>query len=215
MIRKVLFTAITLFGLAVGAQAQDNVATDAPVKKKEVAKIHYGIKVGLDMTSIDGKGFSAATNVGFDAGVFFEYRLSKHWGLEGDLLYTRFQNRASNFKGYYNTTADLSTANNARVNLNYLSVPLLAQYKFTKVLSIVAGPQYSFLFYDDEELIHYKGAFKKSNIGVLGGLQVTLNNWRFYGRYVYGLNNLNAAGVNENYKWNTSDIQVGIGVTFK
>lgn len=214
MIRKVLFTASAILGITAGVMAQDA----APAKKKEDAKLHYGIKVDLDLTNIKGTGFSAATNAGFNAGGFVEYSLGKKWGLEGDLLYTRFQNYTSHWDYYYNKPGVIDLSNSTgrqRVNLSYITVPILAQYKFTKILSVVAGPQYSFLVYDDEQLQHNGGVFKKSNFGAVGGVNVTLSNWRFYGRYVQGLNSLNDAAVNDYRKWTTSEIQVGIGVTFK
>ncbi|PUZ23254.1 hypothetical protein DCC81_22940 [Chitinophaga parva] len=216
MIRKVLFTATAILGLTAGAMAQDA----APAKKKEDAKLHYGIKVSLDMTTIDGTGFSAGMKAGFNAGGFVEYSLDKHWGLTADLLYTRFQNESHNFYDYYQKPGVIDEYNSKgrqRVNLNYITVPVMAQYKFSKILSVVAGPQYSILVYDDENLILGHGAFKKNNFGVIGGVNVTLGNWRFFGRYVQGLSNLNNTGIEERSfeKWRTSEAQLGIGVTIK
>ena len=212
MIRKVLFTATALLGLAFGASAQK-------------LTLHYGIKAGLDMTSInakDGKGFNGAYAGGLNAGGFLELNITKKWGLEGDLLYTRFQNNTHNFYNYYlagNPDANLQNGNTdtrQKVTLNYITIPIMARYSFSKILSVVAGPQYSYLFNTDESFFYSRDAFKKSNLGVIGGVQVTLTNFRFYGRYVYGINSLNDAGIkSQNATWNTSEIQVGIGVTIK
>lgn len=212
MIKKVLFTALALVGIALGANAQK-------------LTLHYGLKAGLDLTAINadgGKGFNGGYAGGLNAGGFVELNFTKKWGLEADLLYTRFQNKSHNFYSYYlagNTDANLQNGNtnsHQKIDMNYITIPIMARYSFSKILSVVAGPQYSYLISSSENFFYHRDAFKKSNIGVIGGVQVTLSNFRFYGRYVYGLNSLNNAGISsQDAKWNTSEIQAGIGVTIK
>ncbi|GAA0546655.1 porin family protein [Chitinophaga japonensis] len=173
---------------------------------------HYGLKADLLFTNINGKGMSGSFRPGVNAGIFTEYSLGKKWGLQPELLFTLFNNKSEDFLKYYVNSGNSSS--NGNINLGYLSIPLLLQYKINDVFSVHAGPQYSLLLYSSESLLqNNRDAFAGSDLGVAAGLTLQVSQVRFYGRYVMGLSNVN--DVDDRYKWNTNQIQLGIGIAIR
>ena len=113
---------------------------------------------------------------------------------------------------YYNNSG--RSAAGANINLAYISVPVLARYNLNKVISVMAGPQFSYLVFEDEDLLKdSRKAFDKTEISADAGVQVNLGNVGFYARYVKGLNNIN--DVDDRYTWKSSHVQVGVAVRIK
>ncbi len=72
-----------------------------------------------------------------------------------------------------------------------------------------AGPRYSFLLYDNENLIISAKAvaFKDGDLGVKDGVELDLANIRFFASYVVGLSNIN--NIDARYKWYSRQALLG------
>jgi hypothetical protein len=171
---------------------------------------HFGPKLDANYSAIKGKGIKNKYSPGFQIGGFFEYNLNKHWAIQPELLYTwSAYKKADDFLTYYNNYGRSAAGNN--INEAYVSVPLLLRYNVNKYLSLMAGPQYSYLIYDDEDLIKdEKQAFKNYELSANVGVQVNLENVGFYARFNKGLSNIN--DIDERYTWKSNHVQIGIAV---
>lgn len=174
---------------------------------------HFGPKLDVNYSAIKGNGIENKYGVGFQIGGFAEYNITKHWAIQPELLYTwSHYKKSSDFLTYYNNFGRSGAGNN--VNAASVSVPLLLRYNFNKTLSVLAGPQYSYLIYDDEDLLKdNKQAFKNYELSANLGVQVNLENVGFYARFNKGLSDIN--DIDERYVWKSNHIQVGIAVRIK
>jgi len=171
---------------------------------------HFGPKLDANYSSIKGNGISKKYSPGFQIGGFVEYNFNKHWAIQPELLYSwSHYKKGSDFLTYYNNYG--RTAAGENINLASVSVPLMVRYNVNKILSFLAGPQASYLIYDDEDLIKDdKQAFKNYELSANVGVQVNLENVGFYARFNKGLSNIN--DVDDRYTWKSNHIQVGIAV---
>jgi len=176
-------------------------------------KLHYGIKGDLQFTKLNGEGLKGSFSPGYDAGVFVEYNFTSKLGIQPEILFSQFNNkRGDDFMTYYVNSGNSSSKSS--VKLSYLSVPVLLAYNVNKLFTINAGPQFSMLLYDNEDLLTKdRAAFKNTDLGVAAGLTLHVSGVRFYGRYVYGLGNIN--NIDSRYTWHSQQIQVGLGVAIK
>jgi hypothetical protein len=102
-------------------------------------------------------------------------------------------------------------------HLNYLAIPVLAQYKVFKSFIVQAGPQYSILLdqkKDGKEAARL--AFETGEFAIVGGAKLDLNGFFFYGRYVIGMNNIRSANelssnLGDQSSWKTRQWQLGVG----
>jgi hypothetical protein len=102
-------------------------------------------------------------------------------------------------------------------HLNYIAIPVLAQYKPFKSLVLQAGPQYSILLdqqKDGKEAARL--AFETGEFAIVGGAKLDLNGFFFYGRYVIGMNNIRSANelsnnLGDQSTWKTRQWQLGVG----
>jgi hypothetical protein len=174
---------------------------------------HFGPKLDLNYSALKGDGMKNKFSAGFQAGAFAEYNFDKHWAIQPELLYTwNPYKKGDDFMTYYNNSGRSAAGTN--INLAYISVPVLARYNLNKVLSFMAGPQFSYLVFEDEDLLKEgRKAFDKPEISADAGMQVNLGNVGFYARYVKGLNDIN--DVDDRYTWKSSHVQVGIAVRIK
>jgi hypothetical protein len=97
-------------------------------------------------------------------------------------------------------------------HLNYLSIPLLVEYRPFGALALQAGPQYSIMMDQKKDGIgNATMAFKSGEFAFLGGAKFNFGGFFAYGRYVVGLQDINE--IQDNSKWRTTQWQLGIGMS--
>jgi hypothetical protein len=176
-----------------------------------MAQFHIGGKVGANVTKVNGKSFKDEFRYGYSLGGFAEVRLSNKLVLQPEVLFNQYSTTVdSNFKHIYQNA--VSTSDQRKVKLNYLSIPILLNYKLIgSFLSLQAGPQFSVLMNNSKTLLQNGGeAFKNGDFSMLGGVQIKLAALRINGRYAIGLNNLN--DIDNQDKWKSEGFQVSVGL---
>ncbi|HEX5554886.1 MAG TPA: porin family protein [Chitinophagaceae bacterium] len=174
--------------------------------------LHLGIKGGANMTKIDGEQYKDAFDFNYHLGGFLQLDLTKGFGIQPEVIFSQSTSRTgTRFSDIY---TEFPNSNDQKIKLNYLSIPVLANIKFSNALWLQLGPQYSILMNDHESLTQNgKDAFKKGDLSGVGGLWLKLPlGLSLSARYVIGLSNLN--DVSDENKWNSQAIQLGIGFTF-
>jgi hypothetical protein len=196
MNRKWILLAIALpIAMAAGAQ-----------------RINVGLKAGLNLSANEGNGMSSSLQQGIDAGAFAEINLGKKWGIQPEAYFSqRNTRRADDFTSKYYINEGLSGSDQS-VKLSYISVPVLLKYNISSVFSLQAGPQFDFLVFEDDNLLKSgRNAFKKTDMGIAAGGTLTLEKFRIYGRYTWGLSNIN--DVDDRYKWKSRQLQLGVALS--
>ena len=176
-----------------------------------MAQFHIGIKAGANITRIDGKSFKDEFKYGYHLGGFAEIGLGRSFSLQPEILYNQYTSTIdSSFSHVYQGVINSPQRN---VKLNYLSLPILLNYKIIGPLSIQAGPQFGVLIDQSKTVLENGGeAFKNGDFSMLAGAVVKLNNLRVTGRYMVGLNNIN--DIDDQNKWKNQTIQLSLGVAF-
>lgn len=173
--------------------------------------LKIGPRVGATLYKIDNVAFTDEFNWGFHAGGFIEAMWSKKWGIQPEVLFNQSNTQtATRFDQLYQS---INPGVIKDVKLNYLSIPVLLNWRPVNFLTFQAGPQFSVLMQKDRNLLDDgKAAFTGNNVSLLGGVQLNIFQFRVYGRYGLGLSNVN--NVNNSERWNSQGIQIGAGFTF-
>lgn len=133
---KIFYTSILFLFISVLTQAQD-------------AKAKYGIKGGVNLSTITGREIFDKNNprISFHVGGFVEIPLSEVFSLQPELLYSQQGSRfiqTIEFRGGANE-APVFLDINYDLNLNYITVPLLAKYYISERFNFNLGPQIAYL----------------------------------------------------------------------
>ena len=99
-----------------------------------------GIKVGSNYSNVfdsQGDQFSAEGKFGLAAGAFLSLPLGKVIGIQPEVIYSE--------KGFKASGSFLGSNYSATRTTTYIDVPILLAIKPTNFITILAGPQYSFL----------------------------------------------------------------------
>ena len=175
-----------------------------------MAQFHIGIKGGTNITKVDGRSFKDKFEYGYHVGAFAEIGLGERLGIQPEVLFSQYSTTLdSNYNHIYE---NIFTSGQRNVKLNYLSVPILLNYKVIgNFLSIQAGPQFSVLMKQDKNLLQNGAdAFKKGDFAMLGGVQLKLSAIRITGRYAIGLNNI--SDIDNKDQWKSQGFQVSLGL---
>ena len=125
------FTAIILFlGSSYSQTSTDTRET-----------IVFGIKAGLNLSNVydeQGDNFNADSKFGFVTGGFLSVPLGKLIGIQPEFL---FSQKGFQAKGSFLLGGDYSYTKTT----NFIDVPIFFNLKPTKELSLLIGPQYSYL----------------------------------------------------------------------
>ena len=172
--------------------------------------IKFGPKVGANMGKIDGTGFSDKYALGYHIGGFVEINFNKKLGIQPEILWNQIKSdTVTGFKAVYQNLVNQNSFND--LQLSYLSIPILLNYRPSKLITLQAGPQFSILIDDGKNLLQNgQDAFKKGDLSLLGGIQLNLLKFRIYGRYAIGLNDISDVGNSQ--QWKSQTIQVGVGL---
>ena len=188
--KKVLFTAIAVFGFAF-ANAQE---------------VKYGAKAGLNLSNFAGDAEGTSTKVGFQVGGFAEIKISDKFAIQPELLFTNLG--AKEDEGKVTVTA----------NLNYIAVPVMAKYFVAEKFSIEAGPQIGFLMSAkakaDGESIDIKEGFNSTDFGLNFGLGYNFTENIGAGvRYTSGLSGI-VKDAPSAYKITNNNIAISLSYNF-
>jgi len=174
-----------------------------------MAQFHLGVKAGTNITKVDGKSFKDEFRYGYHLGGFAEIRMGNKLVLQPEVLWNQYATRVdSNFSHVYQDVFD----GNSNVKLNYLSIPILVNYKLIgNFISLQAGPQFGVLIDQNKTLLQNGGnAFKQGDFSMLAGVLVRMGPIRVNGRYAIGLNNI--SDIPDDNKWKSQGFQLSVGL---
>lgn len=176
-----------------------------------MAQFHIGAKAGANIIKVDGKSFKDEFRYGYHIGGFMEVRMGNKLVLQPEVLFNQYSTTVdSTFKNIYQNVFNASAQ--SRVRLNYLSIPILVNYKLIgNFISLQAGPQFGVLMNNNRTLLQNGGeAFKNGDFSLLGGVLVRAGAFRINGRYMIGLNNIN--DIDNQDKWKSQGYQLSVGI---
>jgi hypothetical protein len=174
-----------------------------------MAQFHLGIKGGVNLTKIQGKAFRDEFRYGYHLGGFAEIGLGGRLSIQPEVLFNQVQTRVdSSFKNVYQDATSFS--NYKDVKLNYLSIPLMLNYKLGSLITLQAGPQFGVLIDQQKNLLQNgRDAFKNGDFSLAGGAQLHISKLRLSGRYVVGL--ANVSDISDQNKWKNQGWQLSLG----
>ena len=175
-----------------------------------MAQFHLGVKAGANISKIDGKSFKEEFGYGYNVGGFAEIGLSPKFSFQPEVLFNQYSSSLdSNYKHIYE---NVIISDQSKVKLNYLTIPLLLDYKFLGPIHLQAGPQFGVLMNKDKNFLQNgEEAFKNGDFSMVAGAELRLAQLRVTGRYLIGLNNIN--DIDNQDKWKSQSIQLGLGLT--
>ena len=168
----------------------------------------FGPKVGANITGISGLQFKKGFEFGYHIGGFAEVMLSEKIGIQPEVLWSQTSlTTSSSLSDLYSTSLPELT----KINLNYISIPLLLNIRPTKFITFQVGPQFGIL-QDKKNSVatNVQSAFKSGDFSMIAGVQLKVLAFRIYGRYAIGLTNINE--IPNQDAWKSRTLQLGIGL---
>ena len=170
-------------------------------------KFAMGIKIGQNFSSVNDVAVDHNT-ASYHAGVTTFFKVTDKIGIAPEIILSQTKLET--------TPPVTSLMGNGSLqpetyHLNYLSIPLLCEFKPIQKFSIQAGPQYSILLDQKKDGVgNASMAFKNGEFAFVGGAKFDLGGFFLYGRYVVGLQNINE--LQDQTKWRTTQWQLGVGM---
>ena len=154
---------------------------------------YFGPKIGLNLANVydsEGEEFDADPKVGLAAGIFFAIPIGTLLGVQPELLFSQ--------KGFQASGSVLGNDYTFTRTLNYIDVPLLVSVKPTPMITLLVGPQYSYLvsktdvFSSSLLTVEQEEEFENDNIRkntlcFLGGIDINVSSFVFGARVGWDL----------------------------
>lgn len=172
--------------------------------------IKVGVKVGANLTNSTGVSFKNEYEFGYHAGFFSELMITKKFGIQPELLFSETNLRTGT--GFNSLYSMVAIPNITNIKLQYMTIPVLLDYKPFSLVTLQLGPQFGILMSQTKSLKENAGdAFKKGDFSLLGGVQLNFLKFRVYGRYAVGLMNIN--DIDSKEEWKSQTLQIGAAIT--
>jgi len=174
--RKIILATVLTVGILLSANAQ---------------KIEFGIKAGVNFASLSGDGgdgFDGRTS--FHIGGILNYEISEKFAIQPELLYSA---QGATFDDIFDDNF-VDEGDDATFRLDYINIPVLADYTFAEGFSAQLGPQFGFNVNSEVEFngdTEDADGFETFDIGIAGGFQYILEQGVFFqARYALGLKDI-------------------------
>ncbi len=129
----VVMIACAFVGSYSNAQMQMN-------EEDDELRIRLGAKVGMNHSNVydsEGEDFAADGKIGFAAGAFVSIPIGRYLGFQPEVMFSQ--------RGFSGNGAVFGMPYGMKRTSNYLDVPLLFSFRPAPFISILVGPQYSYL----------------------------------------------------------------------
>lgn len=208
---------ILLFAMAVSTTgfAQDG-TTSSSTDTRENFK--FGVKAGINLSNVydeENDELVADGKVGFAGGAFIAIPFGKFIGIQPEVLYSE--------KGFKAEGSFLGADYEFTRKTSHLDIPVHLQIKPTENLSLLVGPQFSYLlsteteFNDNsvgsEEDINDDN-YKKGVFGVSAGVDFNVDQFVISARAAWDLSKTDSDGEESSLRYKNQVIQFTVGYTF-
>jgi hypothetical protein len=179
----------------------------------------FGVKVGINSSNVydsEGNDFDSKAKLGFATGIFISVPLGQVFGFQPEVMYSQ--------KGYKGSGTILIADYTYTRKLNYIDIPLQLQIKPLPALTILAGPQYSFLVSKGTEVksgdlgignqTDIDDDVRKNTLGIVGGLDFHMSNLVLSGRVAWDLQKNNGDGTSSSPRYKNVVMQLTLGLMF-
>lgn len=205
-VQIILINFLTFFIVAGYAQEKD--ARD---------RMQIGLKAGINSSNVYdevGDDFEADPMIGFAGGVFLSIPIGTYLGVRPELLFSQ--------KGYTASGKIETEKYDYKRRTNYIEVPILGEFKPVEFLTIVAGPQYSFMINKNDkfnvgtitpgqQLEISNIDLRKNTLGILVGADININYLIVSGRLGWDLQHNNGDGTSVSPRYKNIWVQATIG----
>lgn len=172
------------------------------------SKLLFGVKAGINYSNVydsQGEAFVANPKLGFAGGVFIAIPIGKFLGIQPEVLYSQ--------KGFKANGTLLGSTYSLKRTSNFLDIPLFVSLKPSEFITILAGPQFSYLISQtdafangtttiEQEQEFQKQDFRKNIMCAVVGVDLTMKHLVIGVRAGWDLqkNNIDAASTTPRYK---------------
>jgi hypothetical protein len=186
--------------------------TIAMLYSQNIVKEHYTVSGGV-LGAANFSKFKISDNhtgnidydtrVGWSAGAWVNFPLSKAFSIEPQLMYSAYKYKT-------NSTTPLLITDGT---INYFSIPLLLKFHVGDNFAITAGPQVDIVssVEDANDNNLQKDNFNTTSLSAFGGLELFPHGRvTIFGRYIHGLSNMNEDETANALEYKNRNIQAGL-----
>lgn len=201
------------FALSNNLQAQTETVTQSDSRRLW----NFGVKAGINSANVwdeESQNFNANRKLGLVFGTFVSLPFGSLFGFQPELLIAQ--------KGFKGSGVLLGTAYSYTRTTTHIDIPLQFQVKPSELVTIVIGPQISYLIYQKD--VYTFGAnstaqeqefdredLRKSTLGFTAGVDVNILRLVASGRLGYDFQNNNADGTSTTPRYKNHWLQLTLG----
>jgi hypothetical protein len=181
-------------------------------------KIQFGVKIGANLSNVydtEDEDFTADPKLGLAGGVFAAIPIGTFLGVQPELLFSQ--------KGYKGSGSILGSEYNYSRTSNFIDIPLFVAIKPISTLTILVGPQFSFLVKEtykiendiiniDDEQVFENDNIRKNILCAVGGVDINLSSLVISARMGIDLQNNKGDGTSTTPRYKNIWYQGTIGL---
>jgi hypothetical protein len=183
-------------------------------------KVSVGLKGGINLSNVydsEGEQFNSDAKMGLAGGLFVSIPLGSLFGIQPEILFSQ--------KGYQGSGSILGSSYSYKYTSNFVDVPLLIAFKPVSLITILAGPQYSFLVSDkyvfnsavvniDQQNEFENDNIRKNILCFIGGADINFSKIVIGARVGWDIQDNKGDGTSETPRYKNVWYQATIGFRF-
>lgn len=184
------------------------------------SKISIGVKAGANYANVydsEGEEFDSDGKLGLAAGAFVAIPIGQFFGIQPEVLFSQ--------KGYKSSGSILGFDYDLTRTSNFIDIPLLFALKPSNFVTVLLGPQYSFLlkqtdvFNNPISNVVVEQEFENENVrknifGFITGLDINIDDFVVGARVSWDLLNNNGDGSSNTPRYKNVLGQITLGYRF-
>ncbi len=209
--KKTILLIVAVASIVNRISAQEIIITDLR------DKLMVGLKIGANYSNVydsQGEEFNTDAKFGLAAGAFLAIPIGKYLGIHPEVLFSQ--------KGFQATGKIIGNTYDLTRTLGYIDVPLLFAFKPSQFLTLLAGPQYSYLVNQKDEFANSSTSFqmeqefendnvRKNTFCFLGGIDFNIKHVVISARAGWDIQKNNGDGTSTTPRYKNAWYQATIG----
>jgi hypothetical protein len=180
-------------------------------------KLEFGVKAGANISNVwDARNdeFTADSKAGLAGGVFLGIPIGEILGIQPEILFSQ--------KGFQASGSILSMPYSFKRTTSFIDIPLQLQIKPTNFLTLLMGPQFSYLIKQKDEYTFNDNSaeleqefendnIRKNILGFVAGADVIYKSFVLSGRVGWDFQNNNGDGTSLTPRYKNQWLQFTVG----